>query len=393
MNEDFLQIVSRFAEVETRFNAAKDLAAMVHAEEVLCFLFDPHVHTFLPAPGFPLTPGNTKEWQRFLQSAQGRSYYREKIILPGKIEKDVVSISSNNGCILALINYKQNDITFTQFQTIFVLISALIKTEALNIELESKLKIAEQSSGKSEQLTKYLDNVRAKLHQALKTEDGFLSVASHELKTPVTSISAFIQILLNVYPEASEEKQTHYILKRTKFQVDRLIRLMGDLLDATKIKSGKLDLNIEEIGLDKIIDELIRDYSLIHTSHTIIRKGFSSGKVRCDKSRIEQVITNLLDNAIKYSPTADNIIITTGTNEHNVLFSVQDFGIGIEAESKNKIFDRFFRAHGEDSGNLSSLGLGLYISADIIQRHNGKIWVDSEPGRGSTFHFSLPVEV
>lgn len=393
MNEDFFKIISRFGNVDTRFNAAGDLAAMMHAEEILCFLFDPAVNTFLPAPGFPQTLINAKVWQGFLQSVQGRPVYRGKIILPGKIEKDVVRISSKNGCVLVLINYKDDDITFTRLQTIFVLIAALIKTEALNLELESKIKTAEQSSRKSEQLTKYLDNVRAKLQQALKTEEDFLSVASHELKTPVTSISAFIQILLNVYPEASEEKQTHYILKRTKFQIDRLIRLMGDLLDATKIKSGKLDLNVEEVGLDNIIDELIRDYSSTHTSHKIIKKGFSSGKVRCDKHRIEQVISNLLDNAIKYSPNSDNIIITTGTDKNNILFSVQDFGIGIEPESKNKIFDRFFRAHGEDSGGLSSLGLGLYISADIIKRHNGKIWVDSEPGKGSTFNFSLPINV
>ena len=268
-----------------------------------------------------------------------------------------------------------------------------MKTEAFNLEIESKIKTAEKSSTKAEQLTKQLDNVRTELQLALKTEEEFLSAASHELKTPVTSINAFIQILQSIYPETSKETQTHYIVTRIKFQVDRLIRLMGDLLDATKIRSGKLKLNVEEVSLDKVVDNLIRDYSSPVTTHKIIKKGKCIGKVSCDKDRIEQVISNLLDNAIKYSPTSDNIIITTGTDKNNALFSVQDFGTGIEPESKNKIFDRFFRAHGEDSGNLSSLGLGLYISADIIKRHNGNIWVDSEPGKGSTFHFSLPINI
>jgi two-component system CheB/CheR fusion protein len=100
--------------------------------------------------------------------------------------------------------------------------------------------------------------------------------------------------------------------------------------------------------------------------------------------------TFLLANAIKYSLTSDRIVIFLEEDLENVQVNIQDFGIGIESASKSKIFDRFFRAHGKDSGRLSSLGLGLFICADIIKRHNGKIWVDSELGKGSTFHFSLP---
>jgi signal transduction histidine kinase len=390
MNEDFLKIISRFADVGSRLTAASELAELIHAEEIFCFVFDPGVNIFLPAPGFQQTLENTNEWQRFLAASQNQSCFRGSIVLHGNIKKDAVGISSKNGCVLVLINFKHDDITLGRLKTIFALIAALMKTEAFNLEIESKIKMVEQSSGVAEPLAKELDSMRTKLQLALKTEEEFLSAASHELKTPITSINAFIQILQSIYPETSIEKQTHYIVTRIKFQVDRLIRLMGDLLDATKIRTGTLKLNVEEVSLDQVVDNLIRDYSFPVTTHKIIKKGSIIGKVSCDKDRIQQVISNLLDNAIKYSPTSDNIIISTGRDKNNVLFSVQDFGTGIEPESKNKIFDRFFRAHGEDSGNLSSLGLGLYISADIIKRHNGKIWVDSEPGKGSTFHFSLP---
>lgn len=393
MNEDFFKIISRFADPGTRISACGKLAEILGAEEIFWFLFNPVADAYLPAPGFPKKLKNAKEWQRFLEPAQNKFFFRGNIVLQSNIKKDAVGISLKNGCVLVLINWKHDDITLSRVQEIFVFIAALMKTEAANLVIESKIKMAEKSSRKAKQLAKQLDYVRAELQLALTTEEEFLSVASHELKTPVTSINAFIQILQSIYPETSKETQTHYMVTRIKFQVDRLIRLMGNLLDATKIKNGKLKLNVEEVFLDNVVDNLIRDYSAPITTHEIIKKGSSIGKVSCDKDRIVQVIGNLLDNAIKYSPASDNIIITTGTDKNNILFSVQDFGTGIEPECKNKIFDRFFRAHGEDSGNLSSLGLGLYISGDIIKRHNGNIWVDSEPGKGSTFHFSLPINV
>ena len=389
MNKYFLKLIAEFGDVGTRLNAARKLAELMHADDLCCFLFDPAVNSFLPAPGFRQTILNAKEWQRFLKAGQNHENYKGKLTL-SQIEKDAVSITSKNGCVLVLIGYRENDTACKQLQEIFPLISALIKSEVLNQELLSKLQTALQFSKKSEQLTKYLDSVRVKLQQALKTEEQFISIACHELKTPVTSINAFIQILQENYLQGPMDDRTSHILSRTKFQVDRLIRLIDNLLDVAKIASGKLDLNIEEVYLDKIIDEQIQDYSTTIKSHKLSRKGNSLSKIKCDKDRIEQVISSLLANAIKYSLASDKIIISLDEDLENVHVNIQDFGIGIESASKSKIFDHFYRAHGKDSGKVSSLGLGLYICEDIIKRHNGKIWVDSEIGKGSTFHFSLP---
>ena len=227
------------------------------------------------------------------------------------------------------------------------------------------------------------------LQDALKTEEEFISIASHELKTPVTSINAFIEVLLQMHDERTEDR-TKYILTRSKAQVNRLISLISSLLDVTKIKSGKLELNFEEVCLNDFLENIIHDQSSIITSHAIIKRGESNSIIQCDKSRIEQVITNLLTNAVKYSNKSDKIIVTISENAKNIQVDVEDFGMGISMENKRKVFDRFFRAHGKDSGMLSSLGLGLYISKDIIHRHHGKIWVDSEIDKGSAFHFSLP---
>jgi len=229
----------------------------------------------------------------------------------------------------------------------------------------------------------------AELQISLKTEEEFISIASHELKTPITSINAFLQVLLQMHPEVKDNR-TNYMLTRSKSQVDRLITLIRELLDVTKIKAGKLDLNLEDVCLNDIIDDVIHDHLSTLTSHTIIKSGESDTRIKCDKSRIEQVVSNLLTNAIKYSVNADKIIVSIHEDEKNIQVDIRDFGMGIDKENVSKVFDRFFRAHGQDGGMLSSLGLGLYISADIIKRHNGKIWVDSEQGKGSTFHFSLP---
>ena len=227
------------------------------------------------------------------------------------------------------------------------------------------------------------------LQLALKTEEEFISIASHELKTPITCISGFLEVLLYMHPEL-KDNPTNYILTRSKVQVERLIRLIRELLDVTKIKAGRLDFNFEDVCLNNILEDVIRDYLATITSHTIIKTGESNSKVRCDKNRIEQVISNLLTNAIKYSNKADKIIVSIHEDEKNIQVDIQDFGVGIAKGNIPKVFDRFFKAHGADNGMLSSLGLGLYISADIIKRHNGEIWVHSEIGKGSVFHFSLP---
>ena len=229
----------------------------------------------------------------------------------------------------------------------------------------------------------------AELQISINTEEEFISIASHELKTPITTISAFLQVLIEMHPEI-KDNLTNYMLTRSKAQVDRLIALTRDLLDITKIKAGKLDLNFEDVLLNDIVDVVINDFSSTVSSHTIIKSGKSNSRVKCDRSYIEQVISNILTNAAKYSKNADKIIVSINEDEKNIQVDIQDFGMGIAKENIPKVFDRFFRAHGKDGGMLSSLGLGLYISADIIKRHDGKIWVESEIGKGSTFHFSLP---
>lgn len=219
-------------------------------------------------------------------------------------------------------------------------------------------------------------------------KDDYISIASHELKTPVTSIKAFTQILIAQSKKSNEIKNLPYFTRMDK-QLDRLSDLVNDLLDVSKIQSGKLAIREEVFAIAELVHQTVTDMKTLHSTHTLSITGSTSKTVCADKDRIQQVLTNLLENAIKYSPTAKKVLVTMKDREAEVIISVTDYGIGITPENQEKIFDRFYRVK-ETNNTYQGQGLGLYIVSEIIKRHDGKIMIKSLPGKGSTFSFSLP---
>ena len=217
-------------------------------------------------------------------------------------------------------------------------------------------------------------------------KDEFIGIASHELKTPLTSIKAYLQVL-----DSIENKQPNkQYLQKVLDNVNKLQQLINDLLDVSKIQSGQLHLNITEFEIDSLIDETIASFQIVSTHHKIIRKGANLNQlVSADRQRIEQVIVNLLSNATKYSPNAHEVIVSTEKNDSFLTIKVMDYGIGIEKEEQSRVFDRFYRTK-KMSILISGFGLGLYICKDIIKRHRGEIWIESN-GAGTSFYFSLPI--
>lgn len=385
--EELLKIIAGFSNFDTRLKAANELSAFLAIKQVLCFVRDEAIQTYLPAKGFPKTILDATGWQKILQTASVQTLYEG--LTPGHEQEHIVVISSKEGCALVLIGEPPGEQYIAQVQNVFPLISAIFKMEFSWIDMESRMKNLELSSTKSTQLSKHLDKAREKLQDALRTEEEFLSIASHELKTPITSINAFLGILLMTFPE-EKDKQTNYFLKRTKFQVERLISLISELLDVTKIKAGKLDMHFSVVNVKEMVEEIIKDFTSTYSSHEIIKNELPEIMIRCDKNRIEQVLSNLLSNAIKYSPGGNKILFDITANDGEVKFTVQDFGIGIAEKNKLRVFDKFFRENAGDAGILTSLGLGLYICADIVKRHRGRIWVESELGKGTSFQFTIP---
>ena len=225
-----------------------------------------------------------------------------------------------------------------------------------------------------------------------KHKDDFISIASHELKTPLTSIKIFAQLLQAHYVKASEEKPL-FILDKITQQIDRMERMMSSFLHAYSLQTGKLELHKEHFIFDDLLDDTHKTFQYSTETHTILRKGKPLGVIFADKERLSQVITNLLTNAIKYSAKSDTIVLATSISSQDMIVSVQDFGVGIPLEHQELIFERFFRVHSQGTKAIDGLGLGLYISHEIIQEHKGKMWVKSTPGEGSTFYFSLPLKL
>ncbi|TMI96238.1 MAG: PAS domain S-box protein [Bacteroidetes bacterium] len=224
-----------------------------------------------------------------------------------------------------------------------------------------------------------------------KQKEEFISIASHELKTPVTSVKAYAQILEDNFIQAKDKKSAE-LLEKMNNQVDRLTTLITDLLDFTRIQEDKLKLREEKYNINELISEVVEEMQRTTRTHKIITKLDKSVQMWGDRYRTGQVLTNLLSNAVKYSPHAKKIIVSSKIDSNLISICVEDLGIGIKKDVLNKVFDRFFRVTESKMNTFPGLGLGLYIAAEIVKRQGGTITVESTEGKGSIFCFTLPLE-
>ena len=241
-----------------------------------------------------------------------------------------------------------------------------------------------------EKVSKWVGSLTDIHEQKLKEErkDEFISIASHELKTPLTTAKAYLQ-MLELYLDENNEEAALYV-KKANQAVNRLNELIGELLDVSKISFGKIIYTISTFNFNDMVNSTVENIQLISPRHTIIKTGKVYDEVTGDKDRLQQVVINLLTNAIKYSPGSDKVFITLEQQNDMINVSVRDTGIGIAKQSLYKIFEKYHRID-EHAVHFQGLGIGLYISYEIIKRHHGKLWAESEPGIGSIFYFSLPV--
>lgn len=229
------------------------------------------------------------------------------------------------------------------------------------------------------------------LKKLQRQKDDFIGIASHELKTPVTSIKAYTQVLEAMLRKEGDHQKAD-LLAKMDGQLNKFNALINDLLDTTKIQSGKMQFNEEYFVFNELVMEIIEEIQRTSSQHIIIPELGKTGKVWADRERIGQVISNLLTNAIKYSPDGKEIIVKTVAAGQYAQLSVTDFGIGIPPDQKELVFQQFYRVSGMREHTFPGIGLGLYICSEIIRREGGEIWVDTEPEKGSTFHFKLPFE-
>jgi two-component system CheB/CheR fusion protein len=224
--------------------------------------------------------------------------------------------------------------------------------------------------------------------QLQKQKDNFLGIASHELKTPLTSLKLYTQFIEKSLVIANDLKNAK-VAQKMDDQIDHLKALVEDLLDVTKIQNGKIQLNESFFDFDALIEEVVVEQQM-STRHKIQVYKNNIGEIYADRHRLSQVMSNLISNAIKYSPEADEVHVSAWDEDGKILFKVRDFGIGIPEDKREKVFEQYYRVSGTKEHTFPGLGLGLYISSEIIKRSGGKIFVHSFEGKGSDFCFEIP---
>lgn len=226
-----------------------------------------------------------------------------------------------------------------------------------------------------------------------RLKDEFVSLASHELRSPLTSISGYVDLLLESDLQRLDEEQQDF-LAVVKRNVDRLLRLVNELLDLSRIEAGRIDIRRAPTNASAIIQQavtLIKPQATAKGQTLLFTPPVGLPNASCDPERLAQIMANLLSNAHKYTPAGGTITVTIQAQDGAIRTSVEDTGIGLSPQEQSELFTRFFRANNAATREARGTGLGLTITKTLVELHGGQMSVTSSPGRGSTFSFTLPV--
>ncbi|MBT2559575.1 PAS domain S-box protein [Pedobacter sp. ISL-68] len=232
----------------------------------------------------------------------------------------------------------------------------------------------------------FIDITEQKLDEIRKND--FIGMVSHELKTPLTAINGFVQVLQR---KAKKDEDNYAIiaLDKAHSQIRKMTAMINGFLNVSRLESGKLLIEKTNFSLDELLKETIEETYVSQSSHQIILNPTCEVNINADRNKIGNVLSNLISNGLKYSDNGTRIEITCKLHDTEVEIQIKDEGIGIKPEDIDKLFERYYRVQGNHT--ISGFGIGLYLSAEIIERHGGRIWAESEEGKGSVFHFTLPL--
>ncbi len=256
-----------------------------------------------------------------------------------------------------------------------------------------KVKTFNRLYKQTNQLKKVQKSLKKEIEQRKELEskkDEFLSIASHELKTPLTSVRGYIQLIERMLKNENTHPHILSHISKASVQINKLGDLVADLLDISKIASGKMEFTLTDFRFDEMANQVIENFQYMHENYVFVKKGFSEVTIFGDEMRLEQVMVNFLTNAIKYSPNGKDILIEIRCEANELEVRITDFGIGISQELQKQLFEKYFRVE-ETSVRFQGLGIGLFICSEIIHRHNGYCGVESEVGKGATFFFKIPL--
>ncbi len=257
----------------------------------------------------------------------------------------------------------------------------------LNLELGQKVEERTQSLREAYE---ELERTNEKLQELDRLKSEFVSLVSHELRTPLTSINGGIELILRFTKDLDEKQRD--ILVTIGEQSDRLTKLVESILDISMIEAGKLQLNLGPVALAPLLARVKREIEAVDSEHLFDWPDSSGLPLAwADEDRLTDILLNLLDNAVKYSPAGTEVTIQARSDNGQMLISVADRGIGIPQEEQPIIFEKFHRVDDHDTKNVYGYGLGLYMVRSLVEAQGGKVYVESDVGEGSCFSFSIPL--
>lgn len=347
--------------------AKQELEFAIEAAELATWDFDPISNKFIANDRLKLWFGLPPEKEIDLQKATEAIIEADRDKVTGAIQKAIQKGSDGNYSIIYTIVNQNNGV------------KRIVKANG---------KATFNDEGIAYRLSGTLQDVTDE-YQLQQRKDEFISVASHELKTPLTSLNASMQILQRLMKTEPSSNKVPLFIDKANHNMNKLIRLLDDLLNVTKIQQGQLALNKTMFNMAELINDCC-EHIRLDGNHQLILKGDQELMVFADYRRLDQVIVNLVNNAVKYAPQSKIIKITIEHDDEAVTIAVRDYGIGINPEKLPHLFDRYYRVDALGH-QFSGLGLGLYISSEIVNRHGGKIGVESARGEGSRFWFTIPI--
>jgi len=394
-----LALIAALAAPERRGEAARDLAQQLGAEELIIFVKDAEVDLLLPAPGFAQTLPHGHLWHAFLAACIERGQHTAHLPFPDeKTMRPATGLASGDAAIV-LLGHGALSGEIDTVRLLLPLLKAAFSGEQATQTAQASAIVAQRAAREAQALAASLDGTRDMLQKALtevrqleQQKDEFLSIASHELRTPLTTMKGLTQLTRRRLERAgADEASFLQLMERAIFRMERLVK---DLLDVTRIDAGKLALRLQLCNLAEICQQAVEEEQLISNRNIALELPAGPVPIEIDPERITQVISNLLANAIKYTRKDCPITVRLRQEEGQARVAVHDGGEGIAAEAMPHLFERFYRVSDAEvrGGAQAGLGLGLYICRVIIELHHGQIGVESQPGQGTTFWFTLPTQ-
>jgi signal transduction histidine kinase/CheY-like chemotaxis protein len=394
-----------FAELSARGEAARALSRQLGLEQVLLFVHDVELGVFLPAPGMPQTVRGGPAWRAFLKACAARpGIHRGDVDLPatGGLVPVTASVS-DNGAALILLGAAVDDSALAELTETLPLLGAIVRAEHAHRVALGEAEVARRGGLHARDLALALDSARgeveralaesarlnAELQEAYRRKDDFMAMLGHELRNPLAAVCGAIEVLRTGTHDAARAARAMHVLERQTVQLSRLV---DDLLDVARITRGKIELRREALDVEVVVRRALEATSGFAAArrHDVRLDVRRTARAHADATRLEQMVANLVTNAIKYTDPGGHIVVSLDREGGDALIRVTDDGIGIAPEALPHIFDAFLQVSPTLDRSAGGLGVGLTVVDRLAKLHGGHVTAESELGKGSAFTLRLP---